>query len=179
MIPYQPFHRVGHQGAEGHGVTLGCPPDGREERVDNASGEAEGQQTAAAEVVQLLEIGIEAVVEQGGDVGIILVLGGKGGKGGKETVGEGLGIETVEELFVSKMIIVMEHGAYVLRHPFLEVVFEEAAADVVARPLVAEDEAGGDTSPCDGRAVVVAEVAARAQDAHHALARAAEGAAGT
>ncbi len=179
VVAHETHHGVGHEGAEGYGMTLGRPPDGGEEGVDYPPGEVEGQEATAAEIVELPEIGIEAFVQQGDDVVFVLVQGGKGGKGGEVTVGETGRVELVEKLFVCQIVILIEHGAYALGHAFFEVVLEESAADLVAGAFVAEEVAGGETFARNGLAVVVAEVAARAEYAHHALVRAAKGATGT
>ena len=50
-------------------------------------------------------------MQNGGDVGVGLMLGGKGGERGEKTVGVGLGLEAVEELAVGHTITIMEHGS--------------------------------------------------------------------
>ena len=63
-------------------------------------------------------------------------------------------------------------------HTFLEVVFEQPPADMVARAFVAEDIACGGALTGYHAAIVIAEVAASAQDAHHACIIATEGTTG-
>ena len=92
-------------------MAFGSLPDGGEEGADDATHEMERHVTVRIEIVQLVEEGAEAVVQQGGDVGVVLVLGGKGGERGEKAVGVGLGIETVEELAVGHAITIMEHGS--------------------------------------------------------------------
>ena len=82
VVAHETHHGVGHEGAERNAMPPGRTLDGGEERVDNAPGEAEGQKAVTTEIAQLLEIGIETIVEQGGNVFVVLMLGGKGGKGG-------------------------------------------------------------------------------------------------
>ena len=92
-------------------MAFGSLSDGGEEGADDATHEMERLGAVCLEIVQLVEEGAEAVVQQGGDVGVVLVLGSKGGERGEKTVGVGLGIEAVEELAVGHAITIMEHGS--------------------------------------------------------------------
>ena len=111
MVLHQCLHRVGQKGAEGDAMAFGGLSDGGKEGADDTTHEIEGHGAELLEIVQLVEEGAEAAVQQGGDVGVVLVLGGKGGKRGEKAVGVGLRIETVEELAVGHAITIMEHGS--------------------------------------------------------------------
>ena len=111
MVLHQPRHRVGQKSAEGDSVAFGGLSDGGKESADDTTHEIEGHGAVRLEIVKLVEEGAEAAVQQGGDVGVVLVLGGKRGERGEETVGVGLRIETVKELAVGHAITIMEHGS--------------------------------------------------------------------
>ena len=92
-------------------MAFGSLSDGGEEGADDATNEMERLGAVCLEIVQLVEEGAEAVEQQGGDVGVVLVLGSKGGERSEEAIGVGLGIEAVEELAVGHAITIMEHGS--------------------------------------------------------------------
>ena len=92
-------------------MAFGSLSDGGEEGADDATHEMERHVTVHIEIVQLVEEGAEAVVQQGGDVGVVLVLGSKASERSEEAIGVGLGIEAVEELAVGHAITIMEHGS--------------------------------------------------------------------
>ena len=111
MIPQQSLHGVGQDEAKFHTLAFGSLLDGGKEGADDASYEIEGHPAVRLEIVQLVEKGAEAVVQHGGDVWVVLMLGSKGDERGEKAIGVGMGIEAVEELAVGHAVTIMEHGS--------------------------------------------------------------------
>ena len=111
MIPQQSLHGVRQHYAKFHTLAFGSLLDGEEEGADDATHEMERHVTVRLEIVQLVEEGAEAVVQHGGDVWVVVMLGSKGDERGEKAIGVGMGIEAVEELAVGHAVTIMEHGS--------------------------------------------------------------------